>query len=572
LPQEEFSINKINDDEKESFDKEGLWLVFEDITGLGKGVAEELVQKGQKVISVVPGNSFDSSDSSSICINPCEENDYDALINSFVSSSKTPLRGIVHLWNINAAANNEINTETIKEFQMLGCISVMNIAKSLESNGLSPRMWILTRGAQNVDGRVMENGVLQAPAWGIGKVIGYQEMPNLFGGLIDLDPVSNNNEVECIFDEILRIDNEDQVAYRNGERYVLRVVESDRTYSNLPVEFKSNGTYIITGAFGALGVLTAKWMVERGARRLILMGRTEFPSRKDWINIDKDSQLAGRIAFVQELEAMGASVHLACVDVTDANQLSGFINRYKEEGWPPITGVIHTAGVVKDKLLREMDLSTFMQVLEPKLLGSWNLHKAFESEPLDFFVLFSSVSSIINVAMGQANYASGNMFIDALSSYRRAKGLPSLSINWGPWSDVGMASKLNLTDFYEKRGVGSISPRHGMQMMENLMNYDKAQVIVLPAKWQIICTNFPIRYVPAMIAYLGEKESKSDKEKGNENKGGQDLLQSLLECSDDEMNNVLQEQLLGLIAKVFRIDSSKLETNKPLADLRFAKR
>ncbi len=553
--------------ERRGPDNNGMWLIFEDSTGIGKQLSAELESRGKKCISVVPGDKYNVlNNGCSFCVNPSEEKDFDDLFDYLYKHAGIPFEGILHLWNLNSICHDKIDSTIIKELHGVGCISVMNLVKAVERNQTSAKIWILTRGAHTISGKEKEYMLLQAPAWGIGRVIGYQEMPGIFGGLIDLDPEETKKDVEYIIKEIYRKDSENQVAYREGCRYVPRLVESKTNSSKLPIEFKPDKSYLLTGAFGALGMLTAKWMIKNGARRLILMSRTEFPDRQMWGKIDRSSQLGKRVEFLHELEALGAVVHLAYVDVSDQEEINSYINEYYENGWPDIAGVIHTAGIVRDKLIRDMDISTFIEVLKPKVLGSWNLHKAFEFKKPDFFVLFSSVSSVLNVTMGQSNYASANMFIDALANYRRSIGLPAVSINWGPWSQVGMASTLDLTEYFEKRGIGSISPKSGMQIISDLLDYDEPQVIVLPAKWPLLCANFQQEHVPSMIAYLGQREDKNtDTERGNKDGNEQDYLNILLSCKQDEMAGVLQNQLLTLIAKIFRIDSSKLDVSESLS-------
>ena len=201
----------------------------------------------------------------------------------------------------------------------------------------------------------------------------------------------------------------------------------------------------------------------QGARRLILMGRTRVPARSTWQQLEADHPQKSLVQALSELEALGATIHLAAVDVADEEQLSTFLTAYEREAWPPIRGVIHTAGVVQDELLLRMTAETFQHVLRPKVRGGWLLHRLLRDYPLDFFVLFSSTGSVI-ASLGQGNYAAANAFLDALAHHRRSLGLPALSIGWGPWS-VGMVEQLKLEQFYTRRGIELIRPEVGMQFL-----------------------------------------------------------------------------------------------------------
>ena len=131
-------------------------------------------------------------------------------------------------------------------------------------------------------------------------------------------------------------------------------------------------------------------------------------------------------------------MHLASVDVADEAQISAFLQEFGAEGWPPIRGVVHAAGVLQDGLLLQLDQAALNTVLRPKMMGGWLLHRLLEDAPLDFFVLFSSAGSLLGQP-GQGNYAAANAFLDALAHHRKAQGRPALSVNWGAWADLGFA-------------------------------------------------------------------------------------------------------------------------------------
>lgn len=212
-----------------------------------------------------------------------------------------------------------------------------------------------------------------------------------------------------------------------------------------------------------------------------------------------------------------------------------------------------------------MDKKTFNAPLIPKIEGSWNLHKEFENKNLDFFVLFSSVSSTINITMGQSNYAAANMFMDILSSYRKAKGLPCVSINWGPWSEVGMASEGDLVKYYENKGIAPVTPKQGIRTLDQILSYDKSQIIVVTAKWDLMKNLFLTP--PAMLAYLCERDSQINNEKSNLNEN-KDILEILSNIEDsNEKRAVLKEDLSLLIAKTFGYSKENLNAKKSFNEM-----
>ena len=189
---------------------------------------------------------------------------------------------------------------------------------------------------------------------------------------------------------------------------------------------RTDGTYLITGGLGALGLLVARRLAEQGAGHLLLLGR-RAPS-------------AEAATAIVEMERLGARVTLVQADISqDGSQkvLSDTL-----AGLPPLRGVVHAAGVLDDGVLLDLTSARLAAVLGPKAWGAWNLHRWTRQQPLDFFVLFSSAAALLG-SPGQANYAAANAFLDALAHHRHALGLPAVSIAWGPWAGSGMAASLD---------------------------------------------------------------------------------------------------------------------------------
>ena len=161
----------------------------------------------------------------------------------------------------------------------------------------------------------------------------------------------------------------------------------------------------------------------------------------------------------QSLDAIRAARRKVVVlrgDVADADSLAGALAQLPADA-PPLRGVVHAAGVLADGILTEMTLEQLDRAMAPKVRGAWNLHVATREQPLDFFVLFSSVASVLG-SPGQANYAAGNAYLDALAHARRAQGLPATAINWGPWAGSGMAAEAGRDESVKSRGMALIEP------------------------------------------------------------------------------------------------------------------
>jgi acyl transferase domain-containing protein/acyl carrier protein len=197
-----------------------------------------------------------------------------------------------------------------------------------------------------------------------------------------------------------------------------------RRLEMLPVN--GEGTYLITGGFGGFGTEVARWLVRNGARHLALIGR-------------RGAAGAEAMALVRELEDAGARIAALACDIGDAENLRAALAELART-MPPVRGVIHSAAVLVDAPLVELTKRDFRRVMSAKALGAWNLHTETAGLPLDFFVLFSSISCLVGNS-GQTNYAAANSYLDALAAHRRSLGLPGTSVNWGAIADVGLVSR-----------------------------------------------------------------------------------------------------------------------------------
>jgi NAD(P)-dependent dehydrogenase (short-subunit alcohol dehydrogenase family)/acyl carrier protein len=347
---------------------------------------------------------------------------------------------------------------------------------------------------------------------------------------------------------------------------VARIVRSNiQAIPRKPFQVRTDGSYLITGGLGGLGLAVARWLVAQGARRLILLGRTKLEPRSTWSEINDASPSARRIAAIRELEALGASVHVAAVDVTDAAQLTSFLARYKQEGWPPIRGVVHAAGLLQDRLLLRMDPEAFDAVLQPKIVGAWLLDRLLADAPLDFFVLFSSAASLLG-SFGQGNYAAGNAFLDALAHSRHARGLPALSINWGPWAEVGMAAQQDLHAQHAQRGMHAIPLKQGLQTLAWLLRHDPVQIAVMPVDWRQLHRSSPAGAEPPLLSAVYRDETSAETPTDTLSKEGS-LLQDLLLADPSQRQSLLESHLQQIAARVLRLDHSRLDLRQPLHTL-----
>jgi myxalamid-type polyketide synthase MxaE and MxaD len=542
------------------------WLIFTDRGGVGKRLQAALTARGDTCTTVAYGSGTHLGNGADFTIDPVSQTAFSSLLGTLKATGQPLTGGMIYLWGLDATAPENMTAATLEADHVLYCGSIIDLAQALSTAGLLalPRLWIMTRGAQTIADQRSARNIGQSSLWGLGRVIA-REHPELNSVLVDLDsqPGAELSDVSLLIDELHNTNDEPHVAFCEGQRYIARMERrSSDAVQSLPLEWRADGSYLITGGLGGLGLAVARWMVEQGARRLILTGRTQIPPRAMWRQQQGESRIATLVAAIRELEALGASVHIASVDVTDEQGLTTFLQTYHSEGWPPIRGVVHAAGVLDDRLLMHMDHDALMKVLRPKVIGSWLLHHLLREQPLDFFVTFSSIAALLGSA-GQSNYAAGNAFMDALAHYRRANGLPAHSINWGPWADVGMAAQPELTERLAAGGIGSFTPAQGIQAFGHVLRHDTAQTAILAADWSRWASEERAGLLSELLASSAQE---SDATSAIE-KQAAFVHDVLLSVPAHERQAVLEKHLQGMVAGVLGLDPDRIDVQQPLNTL-----
>ncbi|HEX8145175.1 MAG TPA: beta-ketoacyl synthase N-terminal-like domain-containing protein [Pyrinomonadaceae bacterium] len=549
--------------------QQGAWLIFADGGGVGESLAARLNEHGESSVLLFPGERYERLDGVGFRVRPGQVED---VLEVLRAANRPAWRGALHLWSLDLDCADESVAASVEAAQSLTCSSVLCVirARSLSGGQQLPRLRVMTRGAQPVGPEPQGQSVAQSTLWGLGRTIA-EEHPAAWAGLIDLDPAASAPEAADLLCEELRSpDPEEQLAFRRGQRYVARLVRHEPSLAKPSgLKWQTDASYLITGGLGDLGLKVARWMVEQGARRLILMGRTKLPLRAEWNLVEPASRLAAQIAAVRELELLGASVHLAAVDVADERGLGSFLETYRREGWPPIRGVVHAAGVIEGGPVSELESAALMKVMRPKAVGGWLLHRLLADEPLDFFVLFSSASSLLNSPLVGA-YAAANAFLDALAHHRRALGQTALSINWGFWSEVGMAARYLQENGREfaPHGMGTFTPQQGLEVMGRLMAGDATQVCVMPVNWQQWSLYHPTASKSPVLAHLIREGSAQATRDGSLRPTAERLTRdALLASPAEQRQSLLVSELREQVAMVLKLSASRINPELPLIHL-----
>jgi acyl transferase domain-containing protein/acyl-CoA synthetase (AMP-forming)/AMP-acid ligase II/pimeloyl-ACP methyl ester carboxylesterase len=523
---------------------EGTWLIFTGESSLGEQLQAALHQQQQNCL-VISDRYLDP----------------DQLAQIFTQQPN--ISKIVYLAGLEPPQEKTI--AKINSYQQQHCTNILHLLQTLTANSLAAPIWLATRGNQAVFNVPDSTAVASSCLWGLASAIAI-EHPEFWGGIVDLAAKSASNEANNLLQIIAQTDQEDRVALRQNKFYVPRLQTTADIEPDIPLKLSSQGSYLVTGGLGSLGLQVAQLLVNKGAKNLILIGRS------------KPSESA--LQVIRKLEQQGITVNIAQVDITNYDAIKNVVEDLPISQSPSsdalaypkvyplgpvpqspslpvpqssLRGIIHAAGVLNDGLLQSQTWSNFEGVINPKIIGAWNLHQATKNLELDFFVLFSSIASLIG-SPGQSNYTVANAGLDAIARYRHSLNLPALSINWGAWGNSGMAVKQG----FKIKGLNLIEPDTGLAALEQLITSKATQVGVVSADWQELSQKFTYLKQSNYFAQLvSQTEAKLERQ----------IFQELLATSPNHRPVYLTQYLQTAIAEILQIETAKLSVTDSLLDL-----
>jgi acyl transferase domain-containing protein len=517
------------------------WLIFGDSDHVGEKLAASLRTIDHQYTLVKPAEKYTELSSDQVEINPTEPADFVRLL------QKQTYDDIVYLWSLDNRLTEDTTVDELLNAQEWTTGGLLNLVQALINEGKStlPRLWVTTREAQTLseEPRPIEAG--QTAILGLSRTLRL-EYPELRCVCIDLPIQSIPNEVDALRTEILQSDpSEEEIALRES-RYVRRLVKADVIDSST-AKFREDASYLITGGLRGVGLLVAEWMSQNGARNLVLMSRS-----------GTSEEAKGALTRMQQ---SGVRTLIAKGDVSNPEDISKILTEV-EQKMPPLRGVIHAAGVLDDGILLQQNWSRFEKVMAPKVRGSWNLHLMTEHLPLDFFVMFSSGAAILGSA-GQSNYSAANAFMDGLAGYRRAQGLPAISIDWGAWAEVGMAAKRDLD---KSRGIKMLRPKVGLQALATALLLNTTQLAVLPADWNSILSIYPIYEEPSLLREIAR--SSRPQEERSTTHHQENLVQQLIATVPNKRKSFLLDHIRGKAARVLAANNlDAIDPEQPLQSM-----
>jgi len=424
-------------------------------------------------IYVAPGDHYEQKSDALWLINEREELDYTKVIENI--TQKRGLTGILFIWP------SQLNDKHVHPFFGEQLFShVAHVVTALTKLQVHVPLSFLVKtieGSYTTEFSRPFSSMMNGFARSL-----FLENPKLKGSVIEFDELGSTQ----LLRELLSNVKEDQIRLIGQRRYVARLVRQNADSVKRQLNFAKDATYIITGGLGALGIHATRFLASKNAREIILLGR-HTPT----VDVQKT---------LQQIEETGTRVIFLQCDVTQASDVKKafeYLNKNKSS----VKGVIHAAGLATAALCKDLTPQLLHEVLASKVIGSWNLHEQTKDLDLDFFLLYSSISSITG-SVELAHYSAANSFMDGLAAYRRLNDLPGISINWGPWDSGGLVKSTTGSEKVFSSGMLLLKPDDATVYLEQALLLNQSQIAVVNADWERVKQIYSARTVQFLFDSL----------------------------------------------------------------------
>lgn len=422
-------------------------LIFVDDCGVGKRLAKRLEREGNEVYTVLAGNEFSTVDDRICTLNPGDADGYRRLVEELDRTGNFPNR-IVHLWNVSADGERPAGDAALQRDEERGFYSLLSLSKALGAGSDRDRCELIVvadglfgiSGAENVQpGKSLVLGPCMVVP------LEFPELPCRAVDIVPSPPGSWRDErlIDHLASEVTAPSRDFAVAYRGDERWARdfeQIALEEGAQRSLPL--RGGGVYLVTGGLGGMGLELASSIGAAVRATIVLCDLAEIPERgawDGWLASRGDEGPVGRaIGAIRSIERSGSTVAVMRADVTDTEGMKRLVSTITER-YGGVNGVVHAAGVPGGGVIPLKTREAAARVLGPKVRGTVALDAALAGNPLDFFVICSSLNSVFGV-VGQVDYCAANAFQDAFARYRSVRdGGFTLAINWDRWNEVGMA-------------------------------------------------------------------------------------------------------------------------------------
>ena len=512
---------------------DGLWLIQDDKSGLGRRLADALESR-RKAVQLIRSSAIAAALSQ---LRPEENQAGVQVVLLALPDSARRLPSDPH--------------ELRRSLEELVGGVFRSLQDSTRSNSCpSLRLWLITAGTQLADGS-RPPLPQAAPLSGL-ALAASAEYPQIWGGLIDFEPGLVAEEMAdrtLTAAEAARSEGETILAWRNGRLLAPRLRPlNGGAPSSKARPIRGDASYLVSGGLGSLGLTLAAWLARQGARRIFLASRRTPPPQAR--------------AVLQELNRQGVEAVPLQADLSDFEETAAVLRRAEAEA--PLAGIFHLAGSPQTGLLENQDWESFQSRWKGKVEGAWNLHLLSRERILDHFVLFSSAASILPFP-GQGNHAASNAFLDALAHQRRSQGLPALSINWSAWRQNGDSTRSamqRMRRLFESIGLGTVESEAGLEALSQLMARDSAQASVISADWERLRASMPALGQSPLLAELFATPPGTAIERPHSDDSG--LREELRRLPPSESCRRAADYLNRIVCSTLRLTPDSISIEEPL--------
>ncbi len=476
---------------KDLFDRQYAWVLFQDEEGIGDCISSELERHNQITIKIIKGNQFKSLATNSFSINPSSKKDYVTLVKSILKIVNMPFI-VINLFSVTPEhESHTLNLDEVHKILASSFYSVLFFTQAVTEQNYGKNINILMVGNEICSVNGTEK-IYPAKSSMIGpaRVIPLEHsnikikildilLSDLEKGKKKLSNICKQIIQDAYSTEFCSASNENIIAYRGLFRWS-QIFKPVKIMTHKPLTLKSRGIYLITGGLGGISLTLAKCLARASKNpRLILVTRKKFLARSGWDNWLDNHELpdpiSKKIMKLKEIEALGAKITLISGDISDFEQCKYIVERISKD-FGGINGVLHAAGIASGGLVQLKNTEMVNKVFAAKVDGTYILTHLLQGQPLDFFVLCSSIITTIGV-VGQVDYCAANACLDAFAFMQNFENIKV--INWNTWRDVGMAvetAKPENFSFFEK--PNDISPDQGSKIFEDLLMNPYPQLII----------------------------------------------------------------------------------------------
>ncbi|KAA0111249.1 type I polyketide synthase [Mycolicibacterium sp. P1-5] len=460
-----------------------------------------------------------------------------------------PALRILHVSALDSDGGSSMRSLLRMQHRVLG--GTQRLFRAAAAAELRTPIWVLTQGAQHVTDTDTVSPE-QSSLWGYCRVAAL-EYPQVWGGLADLSGTGTDEWSRLIKQVVSASPGEDQIALRGNAVHVPRLVRRTGQPNSTPLELRSAATYLVTGGLGSIGLEIAGYLAAHGARQLVLTSR-RTPDETAQRRIDALS------------EQHGCTVRVIAADVADPHDVARLLATVQAE-LPPLAGIVHAAGENSTTPLSSLDSTEVDRVFSGKVWGAWYLSEASADLKLDFFLSTSSISSVWG-SYGQSAYSAANAFLDGLTWRLRERGVPGISVNFGPWS-AGMADQ-DARAQLDRRGIRTLSPTDALAGMADVMaaagSQGPAEAVVARIDWARF---LPIYLQAGRRSLLAEvaREVPESLPAATGASGTTRLVEQLTAAPVQQRKKLVLEYLRNTVAEVTRVDAAEVREEAGFFDL-----